>query len=56
VLSERLGESKVTRRFQVTLPMKARETFDIKKGDFVVFYLNKKSMTIYLKPAKLVEK
>jgi AbrB family looped-hinge helix DNA binding protein len=55
-LSERLGESKVTRRFQVTLPSKAREILDIKEGDFVVFYLNKKSEAIFLKAAKLVEK
>jgi AbrB family looped-hinge helix DNA binding protein len=55
-LSKRLGESKVTRRFQVTLPRKARESLDIREGDFVVFYLDEGSKTIHLKVAKLVEK
>lgn len=36
--------------------MKAREALDIQEGDFVVFYLNKKSKAIYLKAAKLIEK
>lgn len=55
-MSEKLGESKVTSRFQVTLPQKAREILELKKGDYVIFYYDKKAKLVYLRAAKLVEK
>ena len=32
-----LGNSKVGRRFQITIPKKARDTFNFKEGDLVLF-------------------
>lgn len=34
---EVLGLSKITYKFQVTIPKKVREEFDLKEGDMIVF-------------------
>ena len=36
-----LGNSKVTRRFQITLPKDVREQFNFEIGDLVVFTVSK---------------
>jgi len=38
-LEKKLGESKVTRRYQVTIPKTVRVFLEIKEGDMVVFVL-----------------
>ncbi|OYT39173.1 MAG: AbrB family transcriptional regulator [Desulfurococcales archaeon ex4484_58] len=38
-MEKKLGESKVTRRYQVTIPKTVRVFLEIKEGDMVVFVL-----------------
>lgn len=35
---EILGMSKITYKFQVTIPKRAREKFELKEGDVLVFF------------------
>lgn len=53
---QRLGESKITKTFQITMPKKARELLKVSRGDFVIFYLNEKTRKIFIKSAELVPK
>ena len=55
-LSERLGQSKITRRYQITLPPNVRQILGISEGEYIVFYIDKNSQMVYLRAAKLVEK
>ena len=34
-----LGSSKITRNFQVTIPSQAREKFELKEGDLLLFVI-----------------
>jgi len=36
---EILGMSKITYKFQVTIPKRVREKFDLKEGDVIIFIL-----------------
>lgn len=44
-----LGNSKVTRRYQVTLPKNVREKFGFEIGDLVIFTLSKEGELVIKK-------
>lgn len=43
---EILGMSKITYKFQVTIPKRVRERFGLKEGDIVVFVYENGKLTI----------
>jgi len=43
---EILGMSKITYKFQVTIPKRVREKFDMKEGDMLVFVEEEGKLTI----------
>ena len=53
---EEIGSSKITRRFQITIPEEARKELRVEEGDFVVFLRDKKTRKISIRPAELVYK
>jgi len=49
IKKEVLGNSKVTRRFQITLPKGVRERFKFEIGDLVVFTLSREGELVLKK-------
>jgi len=43
---EILGMSKITYKFQVTVPKRVRERFDLKEGDVLVFIAENGKLTL----------
>ncbi|RLF22263.1 MAG: AbrB family transcriptional regulator [Thermoprotei archaeon] len=46
--------AKVTRNFQVTIPLEIREKLGVKEGDMIVFIFNEESGKVYM--TKVVER
>ena len=46
--------AKVTRNFQVTIPLEIREKLGVKEGDMIVFTFNEESGKVYM--TKVVER
>ena len=51
---EKIGSSKVTRRFQATIPDKVRKLLKVNEGDYLVFLKDKETQNIIIRRAKLV--
>ena len=41
-----LGNSKVGKRFQITIPKKARDSFNVKEGDLILFVKEDGKLTL----------
>ena len=51
-MEKKLGESKVTRRYQVTIPKTVRVFLEIKEGDIVEFILKENNEIVIRKTIK----
>ena len=53
---EELGTSKVTARFQITVPERVRELLGLTNRDYVVFVFDKSKNEVLIRSARLVLK
>lgn len=55
-MKQKLGDSRVTKNFQITIPPEARELLKVRPKEFVEFYVNRETKKILIQRAVLVTK